>query len=348
MTNEAENFNPALRLQWLKLIVDIGQNADYANWIEPLEKDWDGKTLYDTLLLTHIKQAANLPVDLESLKTKMQKTLLGNYYFGESNQNRWNRKKHFENNLLAYNIFSKEGDLNISTGLKRYILRQKSQQYWFNTYLTAKVVHNLLLEDFDKDGKINRTAILSVNDTLLRTFSDTLFQINPISNHPINFKKSGKTPLYLTAYQEYWNPEPHPRQDIFSIQTQLFQDNKEIDVVEANKKVQLKTTVKLDAKAEYTVVEIPIPASCSYGDSAASRNWWSRKNRLKYETHREYFKDRVAIYCRQLPPGTHTFSVDLEPGYTGTYTMNPATVEMMYFPTFNGRNGSKRVEVVEQ
>jgi len=275
----------------------------------------------------------------------MKKTLLGNYYFGELNQNRWTQRKHFENNLLAYKIFSKEGDLNISTGLKRYILRQKSQQYWFNTYLTAKVVHNLLLEDFGKDGKLKRTGILSVNDTLLRNFSDTVFQINPLSNPSINFKKIGNGPLYLTAYQEYWNPAPTPKQDIFHLKTQLFQDNQEINTVEVNKKVQLKTTVKLDAKAEYTVIEIPLPASCSY-DTADPRSRWSRKNRHKYETHREYFKDRVAIYCRQLPPGTHTFTVHLEPGYTGSFTMNPATVEMMYFPTFNGRNGSRQVEVV--
>ena len=58
-------------------------------------------------------------------------------------------------------------------------------------------------------------------------------------------------------------------------------------------------------------------------------------------------KDRIAIYCRRLPAGTHTFTVDLEPGFTGAFTMNPATAEMMYFPTFSGRNGLKKVEVWE-
>jgi len=344
MANEAENFSPSLRLRWLDLLIDIQQNADFENWLEPLEKNWQGKSLYDTLLIAKIKQAADLPINLESLKTKMHKTFLGNYYFGEIKRSYQIRRTHFNNNLLAYHIFSNAGEITIADGLKRYILRRKNRNnYWYNTYLTAKIIHSLLKEDFDKNGLLNRSASLTVNDTLLRNFSDTVFQLNHFSNHLIRFEKSGNAPLYLTAYQEFWNPTPKPKSDIFEITTELLQDNQKVTVLEANEKVQLKVSVKSEALAEYMVIEIPIPASCSYDDTY-TRNW---RNRFQYETHREYFKDRIAIYCRRLPAGNHTFIVNLEPGYTGTFTMNPATAEMMYFPTFNGRNESRKVEVVE-
>jgi hypothetical protein len=43
----------------------------------------------------------------------------------------------------------------------------------------------------------------------------------------------------------------------------------------------------------------------------------------------------------------HKFTINLEPRFTGKYTLNPAKAEMMYFPVFYGREEMKRTSIVE-
>ena len=85
------------------------------------------------------------------------------------------------------------------------------------------------------------------------------------------------------------------------------------------------------------MVEIPIPAGCSY-DSKEKGDFWK-------ETHREYYKEKVAVFCKKLRKGTHTFTVRLLPRYTGSYHLNPARAELMYYPVFYGRNEMKKCGV---
>ena len=98
-------------------------------------------------------------------------------------------------------------------------------------------------------------------------------------------------------------------------------------------------TVTADSDAEYVMVEIPIPAGCSY-DSKEKGDFWK-------ETHREYYKEKVAVFCKKLRKGTHTFTVRLLPRYTGSYHLNPARAELMYYPVFYGRNEMKKCGVAE-
>ena len=49
------------------------------------------------------------------------------------------------------------------------------------------------------------------------------------------------------------------------------------------------------------------------------------------------------IYCRKLNKGNYTFEIELLPRYTGKYTLNTAKAELMYFPTFNANNETKKV-----
>ena len=94
--------------------------------------------------------------------------------------------------------------------------------------------------------------------------------------------------------------------------------------------------VEVKADADYVMIEVPIPASCSYD---------AKTGRGAYEVHREYYRNKVSIFCDKLPKGKYTYSVKLLPRYTGSYMLNPAKAELMYFPTFYGRNKLKQVFV---
>lgn len=84
------------------------------------------------------------------------------------------------------------------------------------------------------------------------------------------------------------------------------------------------------------MIEVPIPSGCSYEDNQQA---------MAFETHREYFKDKVVIFCEQLPEGTHSFTIKLNPRYSGSYTLNPACIKLMYFPMINAHEGIKKVVI---
>jgi hypothetical protein len=63
------------------------------------------------------------------------------------------------------------------------------------------------------------------------------------------------------------------------------------------------------------------------------------------ETYREEFKHKTAIFCTKMPIGKHTFEIVLEPRYSGVFTLNPASVELMYFPSVFGNEKTKKVFV---
>ena len=83
-------------------------------------------------------------------------------------------------------------------------------------------------------------------------------------------------------------------------------------------------------------IEIPIPAGCTY--ESKPQPYYNRG-----EVHREYFRNKCSIFCTKLAPGRYTYQIPLLPQYTGSYTLNPAKAELMYFPTFYGREEGKRV-----
>lgn len=107
-------------------------------------------------------------------------------------------------------------------------------------------------------------------------------------------------------------------------------------VLQAGIPVEMVVEVEVKADADYVMIEVPVPASCSYD---------SKDGRGPYEVHREYYRNKVSIFCDRLPKGKHMFTLKLLPRYTGSYTLNPARAELMYFPTFYGRNGMKQVLV---
>jgi alpha-2-macroglobulin len=95
--------------------------------------------------------------------------------------------------------------------------------------------------------------------------------------------------------------------------------------------------VEVKKDAEYVMINVPIPAGCSY----ALKN----QSRSNGEVHREYDMHEVRIYCEKLKAGRYEYKLSLVPRYWGKYHVNPAKVEWMYFPVMFGRTGAKKVTI---
>ncbi len=105
----------------------------------------------------------------------------------------------------------------------------------------------------------------------------------------------------------------------------------------AGEPVMMKVRVEVLKNTEYVMLELPIPAGCSYKEKPQPGT--------NHELHREYFEDKVSVFCERLPKGSYEFEVPLLPRYEGRYTLNPAKAELMYFPVFYGKEGLKKISI---
>jgi hypothetical protein len=316
------------QLSALELLVDMNYNIDYARYIQSI--DSLPLTVTDRLRSMYIAQQAGLAWSLDTLHHYKKTNLLGSTYWG--NKNTYWRDNSIQASLIAYKILEKVDKKQLEP-IRQYFLgnRQTGGVAWRNTFETAQILHSAF-----KDILIptSTKVQLLINDQRYEDFP--LVTKFPATN-PLAIKLTGESPTYLTAYQQYHNPEPKQKGATFDISTVIKQNGKSVTELLAGQAAAIVATLQVDQAADYVMIEIPIPAGCSYAEESVG---WNTP-----EVYRQYFRHKTAIFCEHLAPGTYQFQVLLEPRFEGSYTLNPARAELMYFPTFYGHNGINKVKI---
>jgi len=318
----------------LEVLHQLKADGDYSRYVKILQKK-SKPTLEEQFRLTRLQQQLQFPVQLDTLQKYKQQTMLGGMYWGEEKYSLFNNN--ITNTLLAYQILRAAGDHERELAqIQAYLLSERKTGHWRNTYESAQVLATLLPDLLKAVGKQNVpdntlsfSGALNYKTNQYRT--DTTFA----ATQPLRVQKQGKLPLYLTAYQTAWNKSPRPLLKDFVVNTSLKEMRNDV-VLRAGTPVEMQVQVEVKADADYVMIEVPIPAGCSYDE---------KSGRGAYEVHREYYRHKVSIFCDQLPKGKYTYTIKLLPRYSGSYTLNPAKAELMYFPTFFGRNEMKQVLV---
>lgn len=290
-------------------------------------------SLYDKLQLMQLQQMAGEPVDTKWLMSVHKNTLFGSIYWGENNTSFWDNS--IQNTLLAYQILKADGKHQHELELaRRYFLEQRGNGQWRNTYESSLILETIL-PDLLAEGKRYEPASLVIDQK--ETIKDFPFTklIDPAK--PVSIAKKGKLPVYFTAYQQFVNPKPEKVSKDFTVSTSFSQEGVTVKKLKAGVTAKLSVEVEAKSDGDYVMIEIPIPAGCSY-ENKVQRYWGP-------ETHREYFKNKTSIFCTKLKAGKYNFEIELMPRYSGNYLLNPAKAELMYFPVFYGREGMKRVGI---
>jgi uncharacterized protein YfaS (alpha-2-macroglobulin family) len=220
--------------------------------------------------------------------------------------------------------------------IRSYFLEKRSSSHWRNTYESALILETIL-PDLLADKATGKPASLTIDGPQHIQTSSFPYTTTVKGGSALTVNKQGRMPVYFTAYQQHWDPAPDNVAGNFTVHTVFEKQGRSVTRLDAGTPVTLKATVQVKADADYVMIEIPIPAGCSYQDKAQSY----RNN----EVHREHFKNKVSIFCSSLAKGTYTFNVSLLPRYRGVYTLNPAKAEMMYFPVFYGREALRKVSI---
>ena len=342
LTNLLEEMDGRDLMSTLNLFSDVKQNVNFEKYLTRL--DSTQHTMFDKFSLIKIRQAQSLPYSIDSIMQHKEEDLFAGWHFGEDSYRWYNNSSN--NTLLAYDIFknmpSDMSGVRRDEALKNirqyFFSRRKSKYGWRNTINTAKILSTILPDILNGETSLEKNEVKlegALNITVSKFPFETI--IFPTEEKPLSVIKTGNTPIFFTAFQEFWNPEPVKKENIFSIKTHLTQNGKKVNELKAAVAADLVVNVEVKNEAQYVMIEIPIPAGCSY--RAKPNNYWNR------ESHREYFKDRVAIFCEYLPKGKYTYTIPLEPRFSGVYTLNPTKAEQMYFPIFYGRNEMGKVDI---
>jgi hypothetical protein len=291
--------------------------------------------LNEKLLLLEIRQQQKIAYSSDSIQKYLKTDALGAVYC-DDNKNEKSNNNTLMNTLIAYRIVSRDTALqHLKEPMQIYILRTKERGW--NTYQAGStvmtVLPDLLADSASK--KAPSTVLLSGKEQ--KEVSEFPYTTILYSGEQLHLEMKSGIPLIYSDYQLKRKTIEHTG-DVFKIETRLKNDS-----LIAGKPTTLNVTLQVkQANAEYVMIEIPIPAGCSY--ASKTTNYYRFTS--GHETYREYFKDRVVIFCEKIPIGTYEYNIELLPRYNGAYYLNPAKVEMMYFPVIYSNNGERKVRIL--
>ena len=307
---------------------------DYSPWIKKIQ--FDSLTIYQQWLFVKLKQQLHLDhtAELEQLIKKATPGILGSLHWGEQTYRWYNTVT--TTTILAFEVLQHEKDYQKQLqSIVQYFLEERRSGHWMNTVTSAGVVSSILPYVLSGNNKFTQPTTISISgDTSLtvnqfpykRTFAKDAI-------HNLTVTKQGGGITYLTLYQQSFNNNPKPVDNYFKIKSFFEKNQQHIANLKAGEKCVLKVDVNALKEAEYVMIEIPIPAGCTY----------SAKDQDEANMHKEFFKNKVVIFTEHMDKGDHQFSIELEPRYGGSFSLNPAKVSLMYFPIFYGRNEIKNV-----
>lgn len=340
-------------IETLHILSDLGVKQDYASSIKKFQEIIRKREQYEDslaravknhrplsylkekLLLWEIEQKWQLTTVTDSIRPYLKTDIIGNIYCDDGlHPHSWYADE-MVNTTIAYRIVSADSALKEKkVPMQLYLLRTKSRGW--NTYQAATATATVLddlLNDSKEGDRLAGAVVLSGSQNHTQTKFPYVTTL--AAGQSLTMEQKGTIPMMYDAYSIRRVTEKHAG-DAFEVSSAF----KEGDSLKAGIPVTLTVTLNVKReKAEYVMLEIPIPAGCSY-DTKPHYSY-----RYGHEVHREYFKEKTAIFCEKLPVGIHTFEIQLLPRYSGKYTLNPAKVELMYFPTVNANNGLRKVEI---
>ncbi len=322
------------RVRILKILNLLGSPIDNELYISDLDKT-KNMSFNERLHIMELKQLFNMECSLDSLKPYKKSTLFGNTYYSDQNQATNLLNNDIQTTLRVYKLLKNDSANHTQTlnEIQNYLLENRKNGYWQNTYESAQIIETLLPALLQGKSEIEKPQLTFKGD-LNKTINHFPFEMNVQPNQNIEVSKTGSFPIYFTAYQKYWDDSVSMKTGDFEISTSF--DGKSSHFLAAGQETKLIAKVKVKKDAEYVMINIPIPGGCSYAN---------KKSNFRHESHREYFKHETAIFCNYLAQGEYIFEIDLRARYSGTYTLNPAKVELMYFPTFNANNEAKTITI---
>jgi TonB-dependent SusC/RagA subfamily outer membrane receptor len=305
---------------------------------------WLDKIAYDSLTIhqqwQYIKVMQEQQMDynnkLKELMRKGTRSILGSLHWGTETFQWYNDEE--ITTVLAFEVLRKKiNEEKTLHAMAQYFLEQRKNGYWRNTVASASIVSALLPYVLEMNKNFNEPAKIKITGDTSFVIKEYPFKLTMQNTgvNEIKISKTGGGLTYLTLYQQDWNKNPKTDSSNFRIHSYFAKNGQRINHLTSGEKIRMIVEVEALKEANYGMIEIPIPAGCTYAS----------KPQDSWDTHREYLKNKVLLFSEKISKGTHRYEVDLETRYSGDFTINPTKVSLMYFPAFYGNNGLKSVYI---
>jgi TonB-dependent SusC/RagA subfamily outer membrane receptor len=321
-------------VQSLKLLQTAGMKLDYEKYIKRIERK-KGLTLGEKLEMIRFRQELKLPYSTKTLKDFMQEDIYGNIFWKDTVS--YIYENDVLNTLTAFKIIQNDTTVKINKHkVVNWLLQERKVNGWRNIYESSQLIE-AIASSIDLTDTNRLKPVLSFSGGLNEEVTTFPFQRKMNVAEAIQVRKTGAAPVYFTWYQRQWDTTNINLGRNFVIRSIFEYKSAEIEKLKAGEPTLLKVKVKVIKSSDFVMIDIPVPAGCSYQNKKGSYS--------NHEVHREYYRDHVSIFCQQLPKGEYTYTIELLPRYTGKYTLNPAKAELMYFPVFYGREKIKQIDI---
>lgn len=323
------------RITAVQLMQRLDAKVEITRYIDSLDKYFRRADIGQQLQILALKQQAGIPIALDTFITRQRSTMMRNVYWGNEDNGLFDNP--VRHTLAMYRLLKRAGNQDaLLKKIQYYFLEKRRDGKWRNTYESSLILE-AILPDLLGSEQATQSASLTIEGQRTTTVNTFPYTATFSAGEAVKIRKEKGMPVYFTAWQQSWNATPEKVAGDFEVTTAFTASGQPVTSLKAGQAVELTATVQVKADADYVMVEIPVPAGCSYASKAQSG--------LYGEVHREYFKNKVSLFCKSLPKGTYTFTVSLMPRYSGLYQLNPAKAEMMYFPVFFGREGMKKIPI---
>lgn len=324
-----------------------GVKLDYAKYTDTLQEvllteaagnrgEWRPvSTLTDMLRIQEIRQLTKLNWQRDSLTKYVQQSMTGELYLSDSRRAPHWRTDALIANSIAYRIASRDSVLSsMLPRMQLYFVKALGQREW-NTYESANVLGSILPGIVSEGVTRDQPSRVELSGTWNEGISSFPWKAELDAGKEVVIAKQSGLPVYLMRYSKERVTQATTGVEGFAIQT-YFGNGERTLLPGKPVKFVVEVDVLKDAATEHVMIEVPIPAACSYADKTQRVS--------SVETHREYFQDRTVIFCEKLKPGKYHFSLDLLPRFGGKYHVNPAQVSLMYVPVVNANTDMKVIK----
>ncbi|MEM8584068.1 MAG: alpha-2-macroglobulin family protein [Bacteroidota bacterium] len=351
-TMDEEGRISPLAAQLLLVLAESGSINDLEHrlaWVDTLAQVDD----YHQLVSWRIRQLQGQEVSGQQADSLGRDYLSGGRFWEPNLE--WSGRQPLDarmaSTLLAYQIL-KDAQYDTKAHEALYYLLNRGQQDLLgrNGLESGLLVLGLYAVLNDAERVTEQEDIqLSANINSKAAGNGLVFEIAPETDDQFGVavvRSSSDRPVLISRRQCRWVAEPQPTPNRMTIKTRWRTAAGDIPIgdeastsgsLNQNLSLPLDETIYLDAEltidapADYLLLEIPIPAGAEYDNRTESGG--------PAEVHREYRRDRVAIFIDQLEAGSYRYSVALHGRFAGQYTQNPPRVELQYAPAVQA-NGS--------
>lgn len=296
------------------------------------EIDYERLTPHEKLLHLRSQQLAGNDVSVAfKVMALVHQNSCGELYWGNSHRLFYYDKS--MTTLLALKVLAHDGNKpRIVKAVERSVFSKACRYGHYNTLQRAMLI-SYIMENINNELSEAASAGFTINGKKVIEIPKRYEQRG--GEFTVGYQ--GVLEAMVFVFRSYEVRQATGDSAHFRVKTQLMQNGKAVQNLSLGSDAEISVTVYNRLSANHSMIEIPIPAGCSYGTKEFPH--------FQHEVHREYRRNKVVIYCTELPAGTHRFSVSLEPRFEGKFTLLPTLVEQMYFPDQSGNNAVQTVKI---